>query len=198
MRVFVFMTHRLTAEMLHDKKLLLHRCRTRHRYSLGYSLIQILSLRSAAMNLPFLRFTRKRRSFPPTVLPDGRMASVHYKRNDPPRSEGSLWTVHAALVFTQVSRHRGTGMLLIIILTGTWIPEQCVNWEPQVTYGGYHVLTKAALAGGCHQIVFCVWRDVIALVILAPVAFLSERSAQLCLWCSGAHSKAAAYFLAAV
>lgn len=45
----------------------------------------------------------------------------------------------------------------------------------QLNYGAYHVIVKLAVTGGINQLVFCVLRDVVALTILGPLAYMKDK-----------------------
>ncbi|CAM6028085.1 unnamed protein product [Sphagnum balticum] len=48
----------------------------------------------------------------------------------------------------------------------------------QLNYGAYHVIAKLALTGGINQLVFCVLRDVVALTILGPLAYMKDKGSR--------------------
>ncbi|KAD4384958.1 hypothetical protein E3N88_25126 [Mikania micrantha] len=48
----------------------------------------------------------------------------------------------------------------------------------QFIYGGYNVITTVALSDGVNEIVFCLYRDIIAIAILAPIAYFCDILAE--------------------
>ncbi|BBN11495.1 hypothetical protein MPTK1_5g12400 [Marchantia polymorpha subsp. ruderalis] len=60
-------------------------------------------------------------------------------------------------------------------LTGESARVQLALLTVQLGYGIYYVLTKSAMSGGVNQFVFAVYRDVIALSLIVPLAYFTEK-----------------------
>jgi hypothetical protein len=55
-----------------------------------------------------------------------------------------------------------------------WAPYAAMSLV-QLAYGGSNILMKIALEKGLNQIVFVVYRHVIAVILLGPLAYVIER-----------------------
>ena len=57
--------------------------------------------------------------------------------------------------------------------------EACASYGAmvlvQLAYGGANILTKIALEKGLNQLVFVVYRHIIAMLLLGPFAYVLER-----------------------
>ncbi|MED6210438.1 hypothetical protein PIB30_064136 [Stylosanthes scabra] len=56
----------------------------------------------------------------------------------------------------------------------TWKTQLALSMGPLI-YGAYPVITKVALNDGINQLVFCVYRVLIGLLVLSPFAYFLER-----------------------
>ncbi|XP_026380042.1 WAT1-related protein At5g45370-like [Papaver somniferum] len=71
-------------------------------------------------------------------------------------------------------------------LSGASIANKTLLWKShstlamvQILYGGYHIISSVALNDGINEIVFCVYRDLISLSLLAPVACFRDKRIRL-------------------
>ncbi|MED6199260.1 hypothetical protein PIB30_074239 [Stylosanthes scabra] len=67
--------------------------------------------------------------------------------------------------------NEGSGSVKVV---DTWKTRLALLMGPLI-YGAYPVITKVALNDGVNQLVFCVYRDLIGLLVLSPCAFFLER-----------------------
>ncbi|KAG6545902.1 hypothetical protein Mapa_012557 [Marchantia paleacea] len=65
---------------------------------------------------------------------------------------------------------------LVSLFRGERARVQLALITVQLGYGIYYVLTKAAMSGGVNRFVFAVYRDAIALCLIGPLAYFTEKS----------------------